>query len=273
MVCPTRASATGQARRQPPERHREGAVQRAQHRAAHGRRGGAGLRREAAHERADAAQAARRLRQGAARSARARARDRPARPARVLVLRRGPQHLGHAGRAGARSTSAAPRATSASPAASPSRRARRTPRCRAARSPASAASASTSTAAAPPTAPNPALGLPRRRAQRWSVTYRRHARGARQVPRRRGGETANGSPTQLYECNNTAPSSGWRGRTAPAQRALGALPSTPRAELGQRHAADHLGLPRRREPALGAPLTHGHRARPLASRQRPGGSP
>ena len=42
----------------------------AQHRAAHGRRDGAGLRRATAHERAHAAQAARRLRQGHARSRR-----------------------------------------------------------------------------------------------------------------------------------------------------------------------------------------------------------
>ena len=101
-------------------------------------------------------------------------------------------------------------------------------------------------------------------AQRWSVTPDGTLEALGKCLDVAGGGTANGTAVQLYECNGTGAQQ-WEAqpdgtlRNAQSGRCLDAE----RRELGERDAPDHLGLPRRRQPALGAalgdrPLAHDH---------------
>ena len=71
-----------------------------------------------------------------------------------------------------------------------------------------------------------------------------------------GGGTADGTQVQLWTCNGGA------ARTGPAQRrrhaaqpAVGQVPGRHRQQLRRRHPADHLDLPRRRQPEVDPALT------------------
>ena len=183
---------------------------------------------------------------------RARARHRDARPARVLVLRRGPQRLGDPGRPRAdlrRQLVAGHPADRQRHRDRGRRRTRSLPRgaitgiggkcvdVAGGAAPTARRSSSTTATARP----RSAGASPRTARSRRSAS-------ASTSPAAR---TANGTAVQLYECNNTGAQQ-WEAadRRHAAQPAVRTLPRRRRRELGQRHPADHLGLPRRRQPAL-----------------------